>query len=55
MAAGLRMSTSVWGDLALDDLFGDSFLLAVFFVGLELLDFVVDFIDWVGFEENTRA
>lgn len=50
MAAGLRMSTSVLGDLALDDLFLVVFGLLVFLAGLVLWD--LDFLDFVGLEEN---
>lgn len=51
MAAGLRMSTSVLVDLALEDLFLGVFGLPVFLAGLELWD--LDFLDLVGFEVNT--
>lgn len=51
MAAGLRMSTSVLVDLALEDLFLGVLGLPVFLAGLELMD--LDFLDLVGFEVNT--
>lgn len=51
MAAGLRMSTSVLVDLALEDLFLGVLGLPVFLAGLELWD--LDFLDLGGFEENT--
>ena len=50
MAAGLRMSTSVLVDLALEDLFLGVFGLPVFLAGLELWD--LDFLGLVGFEEK---
>lgn len=53
MAAGLRMSTSVLVDLALEDVFLGVLGLPVFLVGLELWE--VDVRDLVGFEENTRG
>lgn len=53
MAAGLRMSTSVLVDLALEDVFLGVLGLPVFWVGLELWE--VDVRDLVGFEENTRG
>lgn len=53
MAAGLRMSTSVLVDLALEDFFLGVFGLPVFLAGLELWD--LDFLDLVGFRENTSS
>lgn len=53
MAAGLRMSTSVLVDLALEDFFLGVFGLPVFLAGRELWD--LDFLILVGFEENTRG
>ena len=54
MAAGLRMSTSAWDVLALEDLFLAGFCLAVFLAGLEL--FALDFFDFGGFEyKKNRA
>lgn len=50
MAAGLRRSTSVLVDLALEDLFLCVFGFPVFFAGLGLLD--LDFLDLGGFEEK---
>lgn len=48
MAAGLRMSTSVLVDLALEDLCLGVFGLPVFLAGLELWE--LDFLDLVGLE-----
>lgn len=52
MAAGLRMSTSVLVDLALEDLFLGVFGLPVFLAGLELWD--LDFLDLAGFEKKYK-
>lgn len=48
MAAGLRMSTSVLVELALEDLCLGFFGLPVFLAGLELWE--LDFLDLVGLE-----
>lgn len=53
MAAGLRTSTSVLVDLALEDLFLGVLELPAFLAGLELWD--LDFLDLVGFGENTSS
>lgn len=53
MAAGLRMSTSLGVDLALEDTFLGVFRPPDFLAGLELCD--GDFLDLVGFKANTSG
>lgn len=53
MAAGLRRSTSVFVDLALEDLFLCDFVFPVFFVDLDLLD--LDLLDLGGFKEEKEC
>lgn len=52
MAAGLRRSTSVLVDLALDDLFLGVLGFPVFLTGLELWD--LDTLDLMGLEGNAE-